>query len=191
MRSVGPRPPARDALTSLPTTTARFVRALPLVLAAGLLAYGLLSSAGVLGALLLVVILSLAGTLAFWARRADASARTVLGSTGTGALLCTPALLVVFFSFSSGGFFPDSVALGALAVGFLLVVRLGVSERPLAAFGPGALVPWSASRASPDGRCCPSSGRTPPAAPRSASTATFSTRSPLPCSRQSGARVSG
>ena len=65
----------------------------------------------------------------------------MLRSTATGALLCAPALLVVFFSFSSGGFFPDSVALGALAVGVLLVIRLGLADRPLAAIGPAALVP--------------------------------------------------
>jgi O-antigen ligase len=61
--------------------------------------------------------------------------------TATAALLCGPALLVVFFSFSSGGFFPDSVALGTLAVAVVLVVRLGLSQRPLASFGPAALVP--------------------------------------------------
>ena len=117
------------------------MRALPLVGAVGLLAYGLLSTAGALGALLLAVILILAGTLAVWARGAEAAAHAVLGSTATGALLCAPALLVVFFSFSSGGFFPDSVALGALAIGVLLVIRLGLADRPLAAIGPGALVP--------------------------------------------------
>jgi O-antigen ligase len=128
-------------LNSLPTTTARFVRALPLVLAAGLLAYGLLRTAGSLGAVVLVAILIWAGALAFWIRRVDPAARTVLRSIATGALLCAPALLIIFFSFSSGGFFPDSVALGALAVGVLLVIRLGLADRPLAAIGPGALAP--------------------------------------------------
>jgi len=128
-------------LKVLPITNARLLRALPLVVVAGLGAYGLLSSAGVLGALLLVAILFLAGALAFWARGADASARTTMRSTATAALLCAPALLVVFFSFSSGGFFPDSVALGALGVAVVLVIRLGVAQRPLAAFGPAALVP--------------------------------------------------
>jgi len=117
------------------------VRALPLAVVAGLLAYGLLSSAGALGALLLVVILLLAGSLAVWARGADPAARTVLGRTAMGAMLCAPALLVVFFSFSSGGFFPDSVALGALAVAVVLVIRLGLADQPLAAIGPRALVP--------------------------------------------------
>ena len=103
-------------LTALPITSRRLIRALPLAVAAGLVAYGLVASAGVLGLLLLVVILFLAGALAVWARGADAATRSVLGSTGTAALLCAPAILVVFFSFSSGGFFPDSVALGAMAV---------------------------------------------------------------------------
>ena len=128
-------------MNSLPTTTARFVRALPLVLAAALLAYGLLKSAGALGAVVLVAILLWAGALAFWIGRVDPAARTVLRSIANGALLCAPALLIIFFSFSSGGFFPDSVALGALAVGVLLLVRLGLADRPLAAIGPAALVP--------------------------------------------------
>jgi O-antigen ligase len=109
--------------------------------AAGLGAYGLLSSAGVLGALLLVAILLFAGALSMWARGADAAERRVMSRTATAALLCAPALLVVFFSFSSGGFFPDSVALGDIAVAVLLVIRLGLAERPLAAVGRRALVP--------------------------------------------------
>jgi hypothetical protein len=117
------------------------LRLLPLMAAAGLGAYGLLSSAGVLGVLLFAVILFFAGALAAWARAADASARSVIDATANGALLCAPALLVVYFSFDSGGFFPDSVALGDIVVALLLVVRLGLAERPLAALGRRALVP--------------------------------------------------
>lgn len=125
----------------MPISPGRLLRALPLAAACGLVAYGLVSSAGAAGAVLLVLILALAGALVVWARRADVVAREVIGRTGTGALLCFPAVLVVFFSFSSGGFFPDSVAIGVLAVALLLVIRLGVGERPLAAIGPAALVP--------------------------------------------------
>jgi O-antigen ligase len=128
-------------LKALPITNARLLRALPLVVVAGLGAYGLLSSAGVLGAVLLVAILLLAGALVVWARGADEAARGLMRRTATAALLCAPALLVVFFSFSSGGFFPDSVALGCLVVAVVLVIRLGLSQRPLASFGPAALVP--------------------------------------------------
>ena len=130
-----------DQLTTLPARTARTVRALPLVVVAAVGAYGLLSHTGVLGVLLLVAILLFAGALAVWARGADATARAAIGRTATGALLCAPALLIVFFSFDSGGFFPDSVALGDIALAVMLVIRLGLSQRPLAAFGPRALVP--------------------------------------------------
>jgi hypothetical protein len=108
---------------------------------AALGAYGLIASAGALGVVLLVAILLLAGTVFLWARSADVAVQATIGRTATAALLTVPAILVVFFSFSSGGFFPDSVALGALAVGVLLVLRLAVADRPLAAFGPTALVP--------------------------------------------------
>ncbi len=122
-------------------TPVRFLRALPLVVVAVLGAYGLIATAGVLGVVLLLAILLLAGALAVWARSADVAARSTIRRTATAALLTVPAALVVFFSFSSGGFFPDSVALGTLAVGVLLVVRLAVADRPLASFGPAVLVP--------------------------------------------------
>ena len=57
-----------------------------------------------------------AGGLALWLRGADADAREAVGRIASFALLFAPALLVVFFSFSSGGFFPDSVALADVAV---------------------------------------------------------------------------
>jgi hypothetical protein len=74
-------------LTSLPISPGRLLRALPLAAACGLVAYGLVSSAGAAGAVLLVLILALAGALVVWARRADVVAREVIGRTATGALL--------------------------------------------------------------------------------------------------------
>ena len=120
---------------------ARYLRLVPLVAAAGLGAYGMLSGGGVLAVALFLAILFFAGALALWMHAADADARGVMGATASAALLCAPALLVVFFSFDSGGFFPDSVALGDIALAVMLVIRLGLAERPLAAFGPRALVP--------------------------------------------------
>jgi O-antigen ligase len=128
-------------LRTLPTTPARYLRLVPLLAAAGLGAYGLLRSAGVLGVVLFAAILFFTGALVAWTRQVDAEARNVIAATANGALLCAPALLVVFFSFDSGGFFPDSVALGDIALAALLVIRLGLAERPLAAFGRRALVP--------------------------------------------------
>ena len=124
-----------------PTTIARATRALPLVGAGGLAAYGLIDAAGALGAVLLGVIALLATGLALWSRAAGAEARVALGRTATAGLLAVPALLVIFFSFSSGGFFPDSVALGALALAAIVVIRLGLAERPLASIGRAALIP--------------------------------------------------
>ena len=128
-------------MRTLPTTPARHLRLVPLLAAAGLGAYGLLSSGGVLAVVLFAAILFFAGALVAWTRQADEEARNVISATANGALLCAPALLVVFFSFDSGGFFPDSVALGDIVLAALLVIRLGLAERPLAAFGRRALVP--------------------------------------------------
>jgi len=126
---------------ALAVPAVRLLRALPLAVAAGFGAYGLLNTAGLLGAVLLVVTLLLALALAGLARGGDPASRALMRRTATAALLCAPALLVVFFSFSSGGFFPDSVAIGALAVAVVLVARLALAQRPLASFGRGAIVP--------------------------------------------------
>jgi hypothetical protein len=137
---IRPRAGSTDALTTLPSI-ARLGRMLPLAAACVLIAYGMVSSAGVLGVALLAVIVVLAAGLVLWTRRVDASAQALIGRIATAALLCAPALLIVFFSFSAGGFFPDTVALGTLAVAVVFVVRLGLAERPLSAIGPAALVP--------------------------------------------------
>jgi hypothetical protein len=117
------------------------IRALPLMAAAGLTAYGVLMSAGLGGLALLAVILLLIAALAACARRPGVSATAALGRMGATAILAAPAVMIVFFSFSSGGFFPGSVAIGALAVAVLLVARLGLAAKPLDSFGAGALVP--------------------------------------------------
>jgi O-antigen ligase len=127
------RPPFAKTLIAL--------RAVPLALAAALGAYALVVTAGVFGALLLATIALFAAGLIAWARSADAAALDIMDRTATGALLLVPAVLVVYFSFDSGGFFPDSVALADIVVAALLVIRLGVAERALESFGRAALVP--------------------------------------------------
>lgn len=119
---------------------ARFARLLPLIATAALAAYGLLSSAGSSGALLLAVIVGLGGVLAFRAWHADAVSRAMVRRTADAGLLCVPAALVMFLSFSSGGFFADSTAIAALAMAVLLVIRLALADQPLVALGPAALV---------------------------------------------------
>lgn len=119
----------------------RLVRALPLGVVAGLVAYTLVARSGALGAVLVAAIAISAGGLAAWTRDADVAATAVVRSTASAVLLLVPALLAIFFSFSSGGFFPDSVAIGDLVVGALLVTRVAVASDPLAALGRAALVP--------------------------------------------------
>jgi O-antigen ligase len=128
-------------LNSVLPTNVRLLRLLPLAVAALLGAYGLVATSGVLGVVLLVAILSFAVGLALWVRGADAAARATIARGATGALLFFPAALVVFFSFSSGGFFPDSVALADIVVAVLLIVRLALADRPLAPFSGVALAP--------------------------------------------------
>jgi O-antigen ligase/polysaccharide polymerase Wzy-like membrane protein len=123
------------------SSVTRLLRVLPLAAAVALGAYGLLSGGRILGAVLFIAIVFFAGALALWAHGADEAARAVMRRTAMGALLCAPAFLVVFFSFDSGGFFPDSVALGDIVVALMLLVRLALAEHPLAAFGRRALVP--------------------------------------------------
>ncbi len=127
-------------MTSFRTTAPRLLQALPLAAAIGLGVYGLLNS-GPTGVVTLLILLLLAAALAVWALRASRAARGGMSQTALSVLLWVPALLILFFSFDSGGFFPDSVAFGALVVAILLVARLGLAERPLAAIGPGTLVP--------------------------------------------------
>ena len=125
---------------SVPNIT-RLARALPLAVAAGLIAYALVASSGARGALLLALIAVLAAALAAWTRNQEASVAEVVRRTASAAVTIAPAALLVFFSFSAGGFFPDSVAIGDLVVGCLLVARLAMAADPLAAFGRAAMVP--------------------------------------------------
>jgi hypothetical protein len=126
----------------LPTTTARYLRALPLVVAAALLAYSAVAYAGETGAALVVLVLLIAAALAAWSRRGKEGARAIaLKRFAMGALLWLPSLLVIYLSFSSGGFFPDSVAIADLVVGAALVIRLALAERPVESIGPAALIP--------------------------------------------------
>jgi len=53
------------------------------------------------------------------------------------ALLLAPAAVLVYFAFTSGGFFPGAPAYVAVALSIVLALRVTLSAEPLAGAGPG------------------------------------------------------
>ena len=140
--SAGPRSPDTGALAPVARWTQWFLRVLSLAATGALVAYGVTVSTGTLDGLLFAGVLVVAlAVLGGWSWRSGVAARTELSRAANGGLMFLPALLVIFFSFRSGGFFPDSVALGGIAITVLLVIRLATGGDPLRSIGPGALVP--------------------------------------------------
>lgn len=68
-------------------------------------------------------------------RRSDTQARFAAARAFDRLLLTLPGALVVFFAFNAGGYFPDIVAVAALALVVVVVLRLTIAEEPLAGFG--------------------------------------------------------
>ncbi|HWI21243.1 MAG TPA: O-antigen ligase family protein [Baekduia sp.] len=123
-------------------TTTGSIRLLPLAAVGALAVYGIVSAVGAVGIVLVFAILLLGALLVLRARADDTGrSKEIAARIAVAALICVPAALTLFFSFNSGGFFPDSVAFGAMAVAIALVARLSLAEQPLAAFGPQTLVP--------------------------------------------------
>jgi hypothetical protein len=121
------------------------VRLLPLAVAAALASYLLLRGMGPAGLVLVAVAAAFAVGLGFVLRGTDAASRSALLSPiATGALLVTPALATLYLSFSSGGFYADSVAFCALVALVLFVVRCALAEDPLHGLGRAAFVPATA-----------------------------------------------
>ena len=56
------------------------------------------------------------------------------------ALLVLPGLIVVYFSFDSGGYFPASPAFAAIVLTILLILRVTLVEAPFASFSRGLAV---------------------------------------------------
>jgi hypothetical protein len=133
------------------------VRLIPLAVAASLAAYLAVRTAGAVGAVLVGSSAVLGAGLWLWLRSAAATTDTALvARLAAGALAITPALLSIYYAFSSGGFYPDSVALGVIVLSLLVVVRCALAREPFAGLGPGVLVPagalallavWSAASA--------------------------------------------
>src|SRR3954447_5164755 len=60
--------------------------------------------------------------------------RPVERRVAAAALALLPGILIVFFGFNGGGYFPGSVGFAALLVSQLIVVRVLVAEHPFAGF---------------------------------------------------------
>src|ERR687889_1081267 len=63
-----------------------------------------------------------------------------LADAGSKALALAPALLIVFFGFNGGGYFPGPVAFAAVVLALLLAPRFWLASDPLAGFGPLAAI---------------------------------------------------
>ena len=101
-------PASRTApLTALPITTARLVRALPPAVAAGLIAYGLISGTGALGALLPGLVSVLGGALAVRAQRRRDGPGSLLTRTVMAASLVAPAPLILASASGLAATFPS------------------------------------------------------------------------------------
>lgn len=118
--------PRRDLSTRLPV--------LGLLLAAGAAGIYFAARAGGVGAGLLAgVALLSGGALALTSERASSSSWT-LAQAFDAVLLALPGALIVYLSFNSGGYFPDSVAVATILLIVLLVARLTVVDAPTAGF---------------------------------------------------------
>jgi O-antigen ligase len=73
---------------------------------------------------------------------ADRYETTLEAVTGAGdkALALLPGLLVVYFGFNGGGYFPGADAFVAVVLALVLAMRLWFASEPLAGFGPLAAV---------------------------------------------------
>src|SRR5690349_21660587 len=83
--------------------------------------------AGAAGGALAVSALGFGGGLIACAGRAETADRVRLARAADAALLAVPGVLVVYLSFSGGGFFPDSVAVATLALALLLALRCSLA----------------------------------------------------------------
>jgi len=106
-----------------------------LILVPGVSAVYLASRAG--GALAGVAATSAVACAAGLTTRVQASAndRELVARIAHGSLLALPGVLIVYFSFNAGGFYPDTTGVAAILLALLLVVRVTTAEDPFAGFG--------------------------------------------------------
>ena len=119
----------------------RTLRLAPLAVAGGLIAWAAVSVGGAGGGALVAGSAACAAALAIRLRATVVTDRAVTERVALGALLAVPGLLTAYLGLASGGFFPETVALSALAVGLLLVARCSLARDPFRALGVRAVVP--------------------------------------------------
>ena len=71
---------------------------------------------------------------------ADDVSPSRFGSAAIAALTLLPGVLIVFLGFNSGGYFPQTPALGAIVLAQVLLVRIMQSRRPFEGLAPTTLI---------------------------------------------------
>jgi O-antigen ligase len=122
--------------TSLrPMTLRRLGTLLVLALSAALLGVVAIGTGQALAAVLAAIAAAFGLALAAQADRYE-SVMEAVADAGEWALALAPGLLVVYFSFNGGGYFPGSQAFVALVLALVLALRMWLASEPLAGFGP-------------------------------------------------------
>src|SRR5437764_213225 len=104
-----------------------------LIVIGGVSVYALGRAGGTAAALLGV--LATACALALAARlQPDTLDSRLVEQLSDWALLALPGLLVLYISFNSGGFFPQTAGFAAAALVVLLILRTTLTEQPFAGF---------------------------------------------------------
>jgi O-antigen ligase len=67
--------------------------------------------------------------------QASASDRELVVHIAHSSLLALPGVLIIYFSFNAGGFYPNTTGVAAIVLALLLVVRVTMAEDPFAGFG--------------------------------------------------------
>lgn len=115
----------------------RIGAALVLVLGVLVLAFVAVGTGRAVGAVLAALTAGLALLLAARLRGTE-SAAVALERTGDWTSALAPGVLLVYFSFNGGGYFPGSQAFIALILALVLALRVMFASDPLAGFGPVA-----------------------------------------------------
>lgn len=104
-----------------------------LLVAGGAVSYLAFPTGGVTVGLFTTAATLLGAALAFLVARGSGD-KALLQRVSTVGLLPLPGALVVYFSFSAGGFFPDAPAFAALVLLAALVLRVTLAEDPVGGF---------------------------------------------------------